>query len=93
MSDHYIGDVQGAAPEGHGHTPREIGAAEEHDLDVLRRDVSRLESQVSEAQRQNAELLRLYQGLAGENAGLADLVRNLGRNVATLSTTVIGALS
>lgn len=45
MGDHYhhTSDVQGVADEQHRHSPRDIGAAEDHDLEMLRRDVQHLE--------------------------------------------------
>jgi predicted RNase H-like nuclease (RuvC/YqgF family) len=48
MSDHYhhAGEVSGAAREDHGHSPREIGAAEDHDVTMLERRVQSLESEV-----------------------------------------------
>lgn len=52
MSDHYhhASEVQGAALDGHSHTPREIGAAEEHDLTMHLRDYQALAHTVSQLQ-------------------------------------------
>lgn len=53
MSDHYhyASEVQGVADEYHSHRPSEIGAAEEHDLNMLERRVQSTESGVSTLER------------------------------------------
>lgn len=51
MSDHH--HYAGVADENHIHTPRDIGAADEDDLEALRQEVRRLEFMAGELQKQN----------------------------------------
>lgn len=59
---HYVSEVQGAADQSHSHTPREIGAAEDHDFTMLQREVNSLEADKRELERK-VQVLR--QQLAG----------------------------
>lgn len=79
MSDHYhhASEIQGAADDRHGHTPREIGAAEEHDLDMLERRVRGLEQDVQVLERDKAAQDRTIAGLQADVRSLADSVSTL----------------
>lgn len=47
---HDVGEVNGAARDGHSHSPRELGAAEAHALDMHLRDYRALAHTVSQLQ-------------------------------------------
>jgi hypothetical protein len=76
MSDHYhyASEVQGAADDNHGHSPRDIGAAEEHDLNMLERRVLRAEAGVAELERSaGSEVNGLKRRVAELEAGYLEL--------------------
>jgi len=79
MSDHshYASEVQGVADDRHSHTPRDIGAAEEHDLDMLERRVQSLEHDVIVLERDKAVKDRTIAGLQADVSSLADSVNTL----------------
>lgn len=86
---HDVGEVNGAARDGHSHFPRDLGAAEEHDLEMLRREVrsagatiATLERQNSAQHRQLAEQGALIEELRHGLADLAGLVSDLSSKTA-----------
>jgi hypothetical protein len=78
MSDHYhyASDIQGAADDNHSHAPRDIGAAEEHDLDMLERRVNSLEADVRSLERDKAASDQRIFELQGRVIEMADGVRD-----------------
>lgn len=95
MSNHYhhASEIHGVADDRHSHSPRDIGAAEAHDLDMLRRDVQRLEASYAELSRQHTALARDQAELIGECQRLTEVVSSLARDLASFTNTVIGAIS
>jgi chromosome segregation ATPase len=85
---HHVGDVQGAAEDRHSHSPRDIGAADDHDLEMLRREVRTLEGRLAEALRQHGELIRQHAELSRSHADLADTTTDLAGAVKTLVAEV-----
>lgn len=85
---HYASEVQGAALDGHSHTPREIGAAEEHDLEMLKRDVRGAERGIAALERQAAEQTQRITFLEGSVAEWAQAHRELQGQVLTLLSQV-----
>jgi predicted nuclease with TOPRIM domain len=67
---HHVSEIQGAADERHTHAPRDIGAAEGHDLEMLERRVSSLEGD-------NAALERKVKSLEGKVGRLEGQVEDL----------------
>lgn len=95
---HDVSEVNGAARDGHSHQPRDLGAAEEHDLTMLERRVLRAEADVAELERhvaqqrlQLTEQDRVIEALRTGLADLAGLVSDLSAKTAQ-SLEVIGSV-
>lgn len=69
---HHASDVQGVADDRHSHTPREIGAADEHDLEMLKRDVNYAESGIRALEQKNQILEGRLAALESKNEGLEE---------------------
>lgn len=91
---HYASEVQGAADEHHSHSPRDIGAAEDHDLNMLERRVQSTEGDVATLERNLASELRALKGRVGtlenENEWLKGQLMDWGQRHAGLQDLVGG---
>jgi predicted RNase H-like nuclease (RuvC/YqgF family) len=94
--NHYASDVQGVADEHHTHSARDIGAAEDHDLDMLERRVHSLEADNRELERKVKTLEGKVGRLEGQVEDLtsfshqqAEHFITLGNQVETLARHVV----
>lgn len=90
MSDHYhhVSEVQGAAEDPHSHSPRDIGAADEHDLTSLQRDVQTAQFAIGRLERLNEEKENRIRDLDGRVQYWADANVQLQSQVVQLSELV-----
>lgn len=77
--------------DNHTHSPREIGAADDHDLTMLSREVQAARAQIMELERVNSAQDRKIGDLEDQAAGLHRQLAALAQQVTTIGTqTTVG---
>jgi len=96
---HHASEIQGAADDRHTHSPRDLGAAEDHDLTMLERrvlraeaDVAELERTVSRLERKNEWLEEQLMAWGSRHAGLQQVTTELVQDFKRLHGIVAEAL-
>lgn len=89
---HYASEIQGAAADNHSHSARDVGAADDHDFEMLKRDMHAAEATIAVLERQNNRQHTEIQELKGRVADLEEYCRQhsenftqLGRQVETIA--------
>lgn len=94
MSDHYhyASDIQGVADQGHRHSARDVGAADEHDFDVLAGEmrhawsaITQLERLIEQKDARIAELDERLSAWADRHTELQQQLLHLGELVNTVA--------